>query len=321
MTRSRFRDEVESAYLAGLIDGEGCFMLTGNSMSPVFSLAMSMKTGDLLPALARRWGGSVTIKRQATDRHAGMFDWHNSGVGLLPLLNSVRPHVRLKLRQVELLVESCAVRKAVWSGRRWNVRYKFTDAQRERLFEIRQECSEANRKGPDGPAMALDAVASTRLFDDLWTVNDRAYLGGLIDGEGCLMIDKDLFKATLWLAMTVKADPLLKHLHRSWGGTLKHIDRNVPGWSRSTAWVVRHDALRSLLPAVIPHLRLKRAQADLLIKSLTLKQDRVRWTNQQRRELQHEYRYAVMALNRKGPSVPYGATTLVVGVQSEVRYG
>lgn len=108
----------------------------------------------------------------------------------------------------------------------------------------------------------------------------RAYLAGLIDGEGYIGLlkvkkgNKKVFSSSrdylycpvFKLCMTYKE--LVEHYYNSYGGcfeTRKMSDKN-PNWKDSYTWTVRNLGCLDLLKEVYPYLKTKRKEVEILIK-------------------------------------------------------
>ena len=125
-----------------------------------------------------------------------------------------------------------------------------------------------------------------------------AYVAGLIDGEGCISVNRSktksdyIYSARIDVGMSAKAGPLLKMLHTQFGGGLRQIRKRTRRWAAAYAWGVFGHAAGRLLRDLLPHLVLKRQQASLGIELQDMIAGKTRgWTKKMRE------------LNRKGPLV------------------
>lgn len=126
-----------------------------------------------------------------------------------------------------------------------------------------------------------------------------AYLAGLIDGEGSIMLNPRG-------AGAITSRVAISNTHRgildwvaSTTGVGKVQTMRAEGISNRTsyAWVTNGDGALSLLEQVRPFMIVKTAQADLAIEA----QRRLRDPSTKTGPWQQEYRERVQALNRRGP--------------------
>ncbi len=100
--------DVEAAYTAGIIDGEGSISLTRNRKSrwpsPQVSVASTDK--ELLEWLHTRFGGSITTKQPRKQEHSISYDWKLTDRRALSLLKLIRPFliIRRKIERADLLL-------------------------------------------------------------------------------------------------------------------------------------------------------------------------------------------------------------------------
>ena len=136
-------------------------------------------------------------------------------------------------------------------------------------------------------------------------MND-AYAAGLVDGEGCIHIDKTL-TPRLEIGMAETALDVLKAFRREYGGTI-HLGRaETEKWAASYHYTITGGNLAPVLLRLLPHLFLKREQADLALAAWRLRDEmpltrfkRPGWTPELR-ERGEAIRARVKELNRKGP--------------------
>ena len=136
------------AYVAGLIDGEGCIHLgvrKGTYRARV-TIGMTETARPLLESLREEWGGSLYLLRPATDRWQAAWTWSIQGEPAGRLLEAVAPYLRLKAEQARLALAVETVRREL--PRRPNGSGSWTSTGRARCEEIKQQMHALNRKGP-----------------------------------------------------------------------------------------------------------------------------------------------------------------------------
>jgi hypothetical protein len=99
------------------------------------------------------------------------------------------------------------------------------------------------------------------------------YVAGLIDGEGCIGINRARFNDKPWLSDRYTAilsvgntsHKMIDVLLTAFGGTVVFRPATAKH-KRCYVWSVRGPKAKAVLDAVGPHLRVKTAQSDLLIE-------------------------------------------------------
>lgn len=103
-------NDVEAAYAAGILDGEGSITLTRNHTGRWPSPQVSVASNDreLLVWLRARFGGAITTKKPRQPQHAVAFDWKLTDRRALRFLQIVRPYlvIERKIRRCDLLLQA-----------------------------------------------------------------------------------------------------------------------------------------------------------------------------------------------------------------------
>lgn len=162
------------------------------------------------------------------------------------------------------------------------------------------------------------------------------YVAGLIDAEGSLMIAKvkateswnAQYRARIAVANTDRS--VLEDITREFGGILVNEYRAQPGWKTIYQVVWTGGMVEKLLLSVAPHLRLKRAHADVLKRLIRHRKN----THQGRRGgrgrffgrlpplvIAHRERLyrQIRELNAKGPRVDASARTSARSVSRQLK--
>ncbi len=156
------------AYVAGLIDGEGCIYISKERKS--FSLrvdtGMTAKALPLLKLLEEEYGGTVVRARAATDKWEAAYKWAISGAEAASMLRRLLPALLLKRPQAELALEMWDLReKLPMLGR--DGRRRWTDEALASVAQMKTTMQELNRKGPAQPAAGTWVSSQTDLFSSL----------------------------------------------------------------------------------------------------------------------------------------------------------
>jgi hypothetical protein len=102
---------VTPAYVAGLIDGEGCLWIqakAGRWYTPRCDVGMSEKGLPVLRLLHAKYGGSLALSRKATTKWEAAWRWAIGGTACRTLLTEVMPYLELKAEQARLLMDVTA---------------------------------------------------------------------------------------------------------------------------------------------------------------------------------------------------------------------
>lgn len=146
------------AYVAGLIDGEGCVHLDASkgTYRARVSVGMTEPALPLLRELRLEWSGTLYQLRQATDRWAAAWTWHLIGDPAVRLLTAVRPYLRLKGAQADAAMEVEAIRASL--ARRPNGQFAWTEDARQACASVKVRMHEMNAKGPRASAPTVEAA-------------------------------------------------------------------------------------------------------------------------------------------------------------------
>lgn len=100
-----------AAYVAGLIDGEGCLSVNQGKTAkgtPTYTarcdVGMTVKALPLLKALQAQYGGSVLKHREATAKWEAAWRWALTGNAVKSLCADLLPFLQLKTEQARLLM-------------------------------------------------------------------------------------------------------------------------------------------------------------------------------------------------------------------------
>lgn len=105
--RRRGTSEIDLSYLAGIIDGEGCFSMSFSHRSMPFPrLAVVLSSHEVVQKCHYVTGcGRVTKSKVVTKKGIGMWRWIVSGVQLQALIPKLLPYLILKKPHAQLVME------------------------------------------------------------------------------------------------------------------------------------------------------------------------------------------------------------------------
>ena len=146
-------NKVEIGYIAAVLDAEGALCIGskhgGTSYRPL--VCVSQANATWLEKLKEVWGGEVYRLVDNRQGYALMWRWNVTGDAMVALLKAVKPHLRLKKEQAELLLELQARIGRI--GRTFGQPLSMAELERRRNLYI--QCRLLNRKGPRGDQLGL----------------------------------------------------------------------------------------------------------------------------------------------------------------------
>lgn len=141
------------AYVAGLIDGEGCIGIqsskAGRQYYAEVTIGMVIKARPLLGEIQKHFGGTVVRGRKPSAKWAASLKWRIGGDSALEFLEKIGPYLMLKRQQLE---QALALRQ-IYQGaaQHPNGSRKWTKQMRAQGAEIKKKMHRLNQTGPDAP--------------------------------------------------------------------------------------------------------------------------------------------------------------------------
>jgi len=146
-------DEGEVGYIAAVLDAEGTLSIGckhgGSSYRPV--VGVSQSNYGWLEGMQKLWGGEVYPNHDKRPRNALMWRWYITGDDMVNLLSVVKPYLRLKNEQAELLLE---LERRIRSFQRLSGA-PIPKEELSRRRELYRRCHLLNQKGPRGNQLEL----------------------------------------------------------------------------------------------------------------------------------------------------------------------
>lgn len=269
MTRQSKDDD--AAYLAGLIDSDGSLELNYQAGRPAVRLRLAVRATPaslhLLEVMATRHGGTL----QTLDRspYQPLQLWSLSGVNLMQLLPCLRPHLRLKASKADALTLAYNARRQGWRPTPAELRSIVADCSTER-----------------GEPLPLERLHRLRARLAPWTSFTQStnspnlipYLSGFVDGDGSVgfhsngrggrrpMVTTSQRCSPSWSALVEETTAMF-------GGGETRQPHGRPGTARWSVEQSAHSRWRRdgrealpVLRAALPHLQLKRAEVELVLR-------------------------------------------------------
>ena len=171
-------NQTTAAYVAGLIDGEGCITIAKSKSYFGLRIDVGM-TRPGLPALRllrEKCGGKIRRTRDATEQWAAAWAWGLFGPSVAELLRAITPYLVVKQDQANLALSfQWAMDK---QPRRPNGSVMWTPHLRTRCMQIHLAMQELNRKGPSVVEGGGDWFA--RLVGGIWVTPQRDLFSDLL---------------------------------------------------------------------------------------------------------------------------------------------
>ena len=129
---------------------------------------------------------------------------------------------------------------------------------------------------------------------------DRAYLAGIIDGEGTITVWSGRYDhRTVTVAVVMCDKEAVEMFHREFGGCLFYVEKNNPKWKNSWRWAIKSQKAKPVLEAALPYLRIKARQAETALRLIGSFAHVGGRTTPEQRETQRILHERIVSLNRR----------------------
>lgn len=134
---TKSKQQLSPEYIAGFIDGEGCFSISKahRSYNPV--LVINNIASEVLDLLKAEYGGSIRYRRNGGFGTNFIFEWRLHAQGLRRLLPCILPHLVIKKEQALILEQFLG-------NQRPNGGSQVSNAERDDRVEMIKELKELN---------------------------------------------------------------------------------------------------------------------------------------------------------------------------------
>lgn len=245
----------DCAYAAGLIDAEGSFTICGASTQYASRLAIYNNDDSALMFVRSVFGGRLyDVRRQrrkdCVERVLGFETQSN----LKFIASRVLPFLKIKSAQCETVLRAVELSP------------KDRAIERDAIVILNQRCQPVPKDRPvAGAQRSLSCVSP----------NAWAYFAGMIDGDGSFQLQPQASYAGVknhfyypWVLVYSTKREALDYLYEIFGGTLKFRDRKNR-WSLEGTLRFEDQAYTpDIMAGIMPYLKSKRAQCELLLQSL-----------------------------------------------------
>lgn len=100
-------EEVEKAYIAGIVDGEGTVTLTRHSkkQTPSPRVAVANNNLKLLEWIKSMAGGVIVSKKKRKPHHSDSYAWYAQQDRAIRFLDEIKEYLIIKRSQADLILE------------------------------------------------------------------------------------------------------------------------------------------------------------------------------------------------------------------------
>lgn len=240
-------------YLAGYIDGDGCFYITKTTDKFRATLIVSSTYIPVLEHFKSQFGGDIYPVITKKETWKQQFHWRLYMKESLEMAKKVIPYLTEKRTQA----------------------FKFCNFIQNPTHKVRFNMIEEIRNDRKGDITSI-TIEEIRKLPIIGFQKDfeYAYLAGFIDAECSFSINKykpkkapnPVYKIVLECNNTSKE--IFFWLHQRLGGSLTFINRNFinPNHSNQINWKISGKKLSYLLPFIQPYLIQKKPHCELLMK-------------------------------------------------------
>ena len=270
------------SYLAGLVDGDGYFVVakdfrTPRIVHPYYRTTLGVQQlwpGNALRLFAAVFDGKVTQWPSSAGARMARSQLH--GHKCHAATRKLLPYLLVKRDQALISLEVGRLRREAQA--------KSTECY-ARLEAARETALSLNDGSWIGSGKPLPVAAVLRGYDRLgptalgWTRREvHAYLAGIIDSDGNLRVEKKrvrrmlapLYRINIRCAQVVPS-PAVALLAKTFGGHLAVRKSRMPNQRDLVLWSLHDRAAMRALEALAPYLLVKQAEANLLLDLRRLK--------------------------------------------------
>lgn len=248
------------AYIAGYIDGDGCFFIGKEQrkqrLAPkyVISIIISSVNKCTLESFKKQFGGSVRRVQKAHDNSKAQYHFSIKKNNSIKLIHKIMPYLVEKKEEAKIAL---------------------TFAESNNNFEKEALINKMRAVKDTSNLVSKHHITEFEPFKNTInpTNNDFAYLAGFIDAECCFSIQKDKPKNKpnhtykIMLSCNNTKAPVFKWLLERFGGWINFVNRLKTQKARKNQllWRLTAKNLSKILDKIYPYLRYKKPVCQELI--------------------------------------------------------
>jgi hypothetical protein len=245
------------SYLAGYIDGDGCFFLKKetNPLKYRAYIVISSTNEEVLKSFELSFGGSIYACTPRKDHWKRSYHWNCRGKFALEITHAMLEFLTEKKSDALIFMD-----------------YIQTDCKKHKQ-ELIQKMKTNRDKVREINEYVVEQIKQTKMIG-VSNELDYPYLAGFIDAECCLGVSK--YKPKNGPNFTYKiilqcqnTNPIIFFwLMERFGGSISHVKRNIknPNHRDQIIWNISAAKLADILPKILPFLRSKKSVCEKLIE-------------------------------------------------------
>lgn len=256
------------AYLAGYIEGDGCFRANITTQKPgtiVYERSITITSVKQEPILFFKnlVGGFVSTDQKEGNRRR-IYVWTVKNTDALNTAREILPYLVLKRDLCQLFITYC---ENIFPKTTQKLDISILETRNSLLKQIKNEIHSVGLIDKE----CIDQIKSTGKIKDPLE-EDFIYLAGLIDSEGCFRVSKRFRKSTnIWIYNTCleignTRIGIIKWLYERFGGSISYIPSKRINRKNSAIWSCHAKILYPILIRVVDYLINKREVCQELIK-------------------------------------------------------
>jgi hypothetical protein len=268
------------SYFAGIVDGDGCIRIKKSAqklmISPKYEVVLQVKMTyePLIKLLAAVFNGTYKLTPPSSRTGKSLYCFAVSGPKAEVTINTLLPYLRTKKQQAKLCLQLRELQKQskFFQTKKTDFAGKFSlsDGYLEQCESLYQQCKTLKITGEN-----------TEIEENYISSHiDIAYLSGIIDAEGTVTIKKvDRYKKSTvnaqyhGLVDVHMADRYPISLLKSTFGGVFHIPKPKNGYKPLFLYRAKEKQAENLLKLVLPHLTVKKEQAETVLALRNLQKD------------------------------------------------
>lgn len=141
------------AYVAGLIDGEGCLRIHRQSkaqtstFTPVVQMNMSIKARIIRDQMLQMFGGNIYEIKAPNQKWSEQWQWRINGDAASDFVRMIYPYLMLKKQQADLILQLQHIKES--QPIKKNGQRNWTQEAKESAARLKGQMHSLNQKGPD----------------------------------------------------------------------------------------------------------------------------------------------------------------------------